>query len=352
MARCSRCCRRAASWASTAIRIAGSLRYHLGLVTPNSEDCHIFVDGQPYHWRDGEAVMFDETFIHWAENKTDQPRVILFCDVERPLTSRVMTGFNKWYKNTFIRASQTENMAGDHIGWLNRIFSVVYYLRVPGKALKQLQPDALLRGEVAHPDRAGLPHILRLIAGIVRAPHAATTEGQRMGDWVDLTAADGFRLAGVSRRSGGHAARRAGRRAGDLRRQQPHPQRVRRLRRRRLCRHRAGALRPLRARRRYRLHAAGHRARPRIEGAGQQRRGAMLDIAAAAGVGRRCGQGRRDRLLLGRIPRMDGGGAPAGIRVRGFVLRRRHDRRHRGSSRNARSWRTSASATPAFPSTA
>ena len=46
---------------------------------------------QPYHWRDGEAVMFDETFIHWAENKSDKLRVILFCDVERPLKSRVMT---------------------------------------------------------------------------------------------------------------------------------------------------------------------------------------------------------------------------------------------------------------------
>ena len=50
---------------------AGSLRYHLGLVTPNSDDCHIFVDGETYYWRDGEAVMFDETYIHWAENKTD-----------------------------------------------------------------------------------------------------------------------------------------------------------------------------------------------------------------------------------------------------------------------------------------
>jgi len=116
---------------------AGSLRYHLGLVTPNSPDCHIFIDGEPYYWRDGEAVMFDETFIHWAENKTDQTRVILFCDVERPLTSRVMTAINKWYKRTFIRASQTENIEGDRIGWLNRIFSVVYYLRVPGKALKR-----------------------------------------------------------------------------------------------------------------------------------------------------------------------------------------------------------------------
>jgi beta-hydroxylase len=116
---------------------AGSLRYHLGLSTPNSEKCRIFVDGQPYYWRDGEAVIFDETFIHWAENKTDQTRVILFADVERPLTSRIVAKVNHWYKNTVIRASQTENMEGDRVGLLNHIFSFAYYLRLPGKALKR-----------------------------------------------------------------------------------------------------------------------------------------------------------------------------------------------------------------------
>ena len=50
---------------------AGSLRYHLGLSTPNSDACRIFIDGEPYSWRDGEDVLFDETFIHSAENKTD-----------------------------------------------------------------------------------------------------------------------------------------------------------------------------------------------------------------------------------------------------------------------------------------
>ena len=115
---------------------AGSLRYHLGLVTPNSDACHIFVDGQPYFWRDGEAVMFDETFIHWAENKSDITRVILFCDIERPLTNRVMTLVNKWYKNNVISASQTENIPGDHVGWLNRAYSFIYWVREPGKALK------------------------------------------------------------------------------------------------------------------------------------------------------------------------------------------------------------------------
>jgi beta-hydroxylase len=122
---------------------AGSLRYHLGLVTPNSEACRIFVDGEPYFWRDGEDVMFDETFIHRAENKTDVTRVILFCDIERPLSSRIMTWLNRGFRNTVIRASQTENAPGDHIGLLNRIFSVAYHVRLVGKRIKS-------RSKLAH----------------------------------------------------------------------------------------------------------------------------------------------------------------------------------------------------------
>ena len=67
---------------------AGSLRYHLGLVTPNDDNCAIIVDGQRYSWRDGEEVVFDETYLHWAENKTDKDRIILFCDIERPIRRR------------------------------------------------------------------------------------------------------------------------------------------------------------------------------------------------------------------------------------------------------------------------
>ena len=115
---------------------AGSLRFHMGLATPNSDKCRIVVDGQSYSWRDGEAVMFDETFIHWAENRTDVDRLILFCDVERPLTNPVLARLNHWMKSTFVRATQTENAPGDKVGLLNRLFSVAYYIRLPGKRLK------------------------------------------------------------------------------------------------------------------------------------------------------------------------------------------------------------------------
>ncbi|SUI84870.1 Aspartyl/Asparaginyl beta-hydroxylase [Serratia quinivorans] len=75
---------------------AGSLRYHLGLITPNDDRCFIEVDGERYSWRDGEGVMFDETYLHFAENQSGQNRLILFCDIERPMRFRWAQGINHW----------------------------------------------------------------------------------------------------------------------------------------------------------------------------------------------------------------------------------------------------------------
>ena len=121
---------------------AGSLRYHLGLVTPNSDACRIFVDGHMYYWRDGEDVVFDETYIHYAENKTDQTRLILFCDVERPLRGRVMARLNRWFKRFIMRASQTDNVEGEPVGGLNKLFSYLYLTRIVGKRLKSWNKTA------------------------------------------------------------------------------------------------------------------------------------------------------------------------------------------------------------------
>jgi beta-hydroxylase len=115
---------------------AGSLRYHLGLHTPNSERCGIVVDGHPYHWRDGHAVMFDETFVHWAENKTTETRLILFCDIERPLTNPIARVLNRSIGHAMIRAARTQNVDGEKVGVLNKLFAQVYQLRLMGKRLK------------------------------------------------------------------------------------------------------------------------------------------------------------------------------------------------------------------------
>jgi beta-hydroxylase len=115
---------------------AGSLRYHLGLWTPGVEGCYIDVDGQRYHWRDGESVVFDETYIHYAENTTDHDRVILFCDIERPLKYRWASAVNRWFAKNLLAAASSPNDAGDKTGGINRAFKYIYQIRVIGKRLK------------------------------------------------------------------------------------------------------------------------------------------------------------------------------------------------------------------------
>lgn len=116
---------------------AGSLRYHLGLVTPNSSDCFIEVDGEKYYWRDGEAVMFDETYIHYAINNTQTNRIILFVDVKRPMNFFLAEWVNELFSRILIAASATKNVEGDKVGFLNRLFRYFYQVRIVGKKLKK-----------------------------------------------------------------------------------------------------------------------------------------------------------------------------------------------------------------------
>jgi len=116
---------------------AGSLRYHLGLITPNSPDCHIFVDGQEYFWRDGEDVIFDETCVHWVENKTDMTRVIFFADLERPLRSRAMAWINHHVGNFMGAITASPNQVSERTGAINRLFSALRQRREKNRGFKQ-----------------------------------------------------------------------------------------------------------------------------------------------------------------------------------------------------------------------
>lgn len=116
---------------------AGSLRYHLGLSTPNDDECFILVDGQKHSWRDGEGVLFDETYIHEAHNRTDQNRIILFCDVTRPMKLNIIDRFNTFMSNTLISASATKNDDSDDVGMINKIFEKVYVLRTVSRRFKK-----------------------------------------------------------------------------------------------------------------------------------------------------------------------------------------------------------------------
>lgn len=108
--------------------IASSLRYHLGLLTPNSDKCALTLDGVKYPWLDGEELLFDQTYLHSAENQTDTIRVILFCDVEK---SQLM-GVIKWLAdavNYGLVAKFTGANDEGKLSWISRAYKPIYKIR-------------------------------------------------------------------------------------------------------------------------------------------------------------------------------------------------------------------------------
>ena len=61
------------------------VRCHLGLRVPqDAAACWIRVDQERRHWQQGEVMLFDDTYEHEVHNETDERRVVLFIDIERP----------------------------------------------------------------------------------------------------------------------------------------------------------------------------------------------------------------------------------------------------------------------------
>jgi beta-hydroxylase len=137
---------------------AGSLRYHLGLVTPNSDLCRIYVDGEVYSWRDGEAVLFDETYIHAAKNDTDIDRIILFCDVERPLNNPLARLVNRLFSRFVIAESAAQNLATDRVGVFNKLYR--YYHHFAAYAVKLKKWNKTLYQLIQYSSIAGLVYVI------------------------------------------------------------------------------------------------------------------------------------------------------------------------------------------------
>lgn len=62
------------------------LTAHLGLVVPReAERCRMQVDEEFVHWREGETLVFDDTFHHEVWNDTDEWRAVLLIQFRRPV---------------------------------------------------------------------------------------------------------------------------------------------------------------------------------------------------------------------------------------------------------------------------
>ncbi len=76
----------------------GILRYHLGLIIPKDyKKCRIRVGEETRSWQPGKGFVIDDTFDHEVWNDTDDERVILIVDFDRP-----MKWWGRLINNTFL----------------------------------------------------------------------------------------------------------------------------------------------------------------------------------------------------------------------------------------------------------
>jgi len=112
-------------------------------------------------------MIFDETFIHYAENKTDKTRLILFCDVDRPLRGAIPRAASHFISNHIVKATATSNVEGEKVGIANRAFGAVYQVRLLGKRLKHWNRNvyyALKYAAVAATAAADRPDLTRALS--------------------------------------------------------------------------------------------------------------------------------------------------------------------------------------------
>lgn len=71
------------------------VRVHLALKVPADwRKVWIRVGDQILNWKEGEVMIFDDTYDHEVRNDTDEYRAVLFIDIDRPM-DRIGTLFNK-----------------------------------------------------------------------------------------------------------------------------------------------------------------------------------------------------------------------------------------------------------------
>ena len=64
----------------------GLITCHLGVVVPKDwRSVRMAVDNQTVHWREGKCLVFDDTYHHEVWNETDEIRVVLLVQFERPM---------------------------------------------------------------------------------------------------------------------------------------------------------------------------------------------------------------------------------------------------------------------------
>jgi len=87
----------------------GFLRLHLGVVVPSpSHLCGLRIENKTHHWQEGQALVFDDTYIHDAFNDTTSDRVVLYIDFIRPMPG-ILVFISKMLTKLIARSAYVQN---------------------------------------------------------------------------------------------------------------------------------------------------------------------------------------------------------------------------------------------------
>ena len=75
----------------------GLITCHLGLVVPTDGDVRMRVHDRIVRWREGETLVFDDTYPHEVWHEASTTRVVLLIQFERPLRQP-----GKWFADVFM----------------------------------------------------------------------------------------------------------------------------------------------------------------------------------------------------------------------------------------------------------
>lgn len=100
----------------------GLVTCHLGLIVPAGDSCRMRVDDRMVRWREGEWLMFDDTYRHEVWHEGVGPRIVLLLQVARPLRSpgRQIAGLFLW----MVRRSPFVQEARRNVGRWDRAMRV------------------------------------------------------------------------------------------------------------------------------------------------------------------------------------------------------------------------------------
>lgn len=101
----------------------GIIRSHLGIIIPGKTgDCRMRIENGEIHWKEGQMVVFDDTYDHEVWNDTDKTRVVLLIDVVRPFRGP-LARINRGIVNLIGKSSFVTEAMKNHQEWEARFYA-------------------------------------------------------------------------------------------------------------------------------------------------------------------------------------------------------------------------------------